>query len=93
MVGLLIILMRPHVRAECAGKGIVCHLLQPVTQGRIPENGEHVLDGVHALHHRAKLRALRGAPARVVLVAGMHAVGQQVVAVHLLKLPRDGVTI
>ena len=82
LVGLLVVLVRPHVVGEGAGEGVEGEVLEAVAEGGVAEDGEGLFEGEHGLDDGAELGALRGIAAGEVLVAGEHAVGKAVLGVE-----------
>ncbi len=58
LVDLLHILVAAHVGGKGGGQGIVGDQLQQVGVGRVAGDGEKLLQGIHQLHHGAKLNAV-----------------------------------
>ena len=82
LVGLLVVLVRPHVVGKRARQRIEGELFQPVAERGVAGDGERALQRKHVFDHRAQLGTLRRIAAREMLVAGEHAVGQAVVLVQ-----------
>ena len=82
LVGLLVVLVGPHVVGEGAGEGIEGDKLEAVAEGGVAEDGEGLFEREHGFDDGAELGALRGVAAGEVLVAGKHAVGETVILVE-----------
>ena len=82
LIGLLIVLVRPHVVGESAGKGVEGKPFQPVAEGRIARMASDCSSENMVLDHGTELRALRRIAPGKMLIAGEHAVGQTVIAVE-----------
>ncbi len=86
LVGLLVILVRPHVVAESPRKGIEGDLFQAVRKNGIAQCGFDLFVGIHGLDYGAQLNSLRGVGSRNVLVRAEHAIGNSVVMIQHLDL-------
>lgn len=93
LVDLLVVLVRPSVGREGRRQRVVGDALPKVADAGLAGHGEHALEGVERLHHRAGLRALRGVCAGEVLVPREHAVGHAVEARELLPPRAEGVRL
>src|SRR6185437_17034055 len=59
LVGLLVILMRPHVVSERAGKRVEYQLFEAIAERGIAGDGQRLLQRKHRLDHGAEFRTLR----------------------------------
>src|SRR5437016_4840339 len=84
LIRLLIVLVRPHVVSQCAGKSVESETLQAIAECGIASNSKRLLEREHEFDDSAQLRTLRWIEAGEVFIAGEHSVGQAVVAVELL---------
>src|ERR1700686_454411 len=92
LVGLLIVLMGPHVVSESAGEGVESNPLEAVAECGVSEDSERLFQGEHGFDYRAEFGALRGISPRKMFVARKHAVGQAMVFVERKQLPGKGAT-
>src|SRR6267142_2886144 len=93
LVGLLIILMGPHVVGQRPRQSVERNSLEPVAKICVAQYGFYVLIREHGLHDRTQLDALRGIWPREVLVGAEHAVGEAMVSVQNLDLLVDGLDV
>jgi len=70
LVGLLVILVCPHVRRKGRWQRVIGDALEPVAQVGIGHHAQQHLQGVHHLDHGAQLRALGGIAPGQMLVTG-----------------------
>ena len=82
LVGLLVVLVAPHIGAQGGGQGVEGQCLRQIPPLGFAGDGEQLLVGVHGLHHRAALAAPDGAGACQTLVPGEVAAGHAVVPVE-----------
>ena len=69
LVGLLVVLVRPHVVGKRARQRIEGQLLQAIAERGIARNGQRLLERKHRLHDSTEFCSLRRIAARQVLVA------------------------
>lgn len=90
LVGLLIVLVRPHVVGEGSRECVVRKLLDPIGNGGIAKDGERYFEGKHGFNDGAELGTVRGIATCEVFVAGKDAVGQAVIFVQCRELRGEG---
>src|SRR5277367_6651059 len=89
LVGLLIVLVRPHVVGEGAGEAVVGKAFEAVPEHRRAHYRERHFKREHHFDYGAELRSLRWVESGEVLVGREDAVGESVVAVEFGELMKE----
>src|SRR5207302_9005317 len=79
LVGLLVVLMGPHVITEGAGQCIESNSLQTISKARITQVSCDKFIGKHGLNYSAQLTSLRMVRSCNVYICAEHAIGNSVV--------------
>ena len=70
LIGLLVVLVRPHIGTDGGRQGVKGQPLQIVSPDRVTGDGQQLLVGIHGFHNAAQFSALHRAVAHDALVAG-----------------------
>ena len=93
LIGLLIVLVGPHVGLEGCRQGVERNALQAVREPRIAQNANEGLQREHVFDHGAQFRALRGILSRIVLIAREKPRCLPVVGIERFDDLEDGVVV
>src|SRR5271170_6019405 len=93
LVGLLVVLVRPHVVSESSGEAVVGKAFEAVAEHRRAHYRERHFEREHHFHYGAELRSLRWVESGKVLVGREDAVGESVVAVEFGELMKEGLPV